>query len=424
VLIKSENLSVEFRCPECGYLGKSCRGLGKHFAWKHPEIEKAALWARVYGLQQTKCKCGCGQDTPWSSKPGYVGYNDFIMGHNLNTDDPWNKGLSKDTDERILKSAVSTSKSVKKKWEEGDYDDRRSNASSMNKNQGWFPEGSKPWNKGLGHPSVYGPEFSKELRRTVRELFRNRCVRCDAGDSLVVHHIDTDKTNNDIENLMLLCRRCHMKIHSDISKSKGLDYHVGLDVSSRVAGLKLRDFRVELIDYANAKNKIIKNHYTHTCPKPKFSFGLVHNGFSYGIVIFSMPSRQNIAASLGYENGDVLELSRMFIHEGMPKNSGSYLIAKTIKYLKGFSKYKAVVTYADSTEGHTGTLYKASNFLEAGVSRANYHYEDAFGNRFHKRAVWSRAKKCDRTEREQAEVERLVKVVEKEKYRFIYRLAA
>lgn len=41
------------------------------------------------------------------------------------------------------------------------------------------------------------------------------CVSCGAEpDEVVVHHIDGDRENNDMDNLTVLCRRCHRKVHA------------------------------------------------------------------------------------------------------------------------------------------------------------------------------------------------------------------
>lgn len=46
-----------------------------------------------------------------------------------------------------------------------------------------------------------------------REPYRPR-----ASSVLVIHHIDTDRSNNDLSNLMLLCRQCHKRLHNKIYK--------------------------------------------------------------------------------------------------------------------------------------------------------------------------------------------------------------
>jgi len=41
------------------------------------------------------------------------------------------------------------------------------------------------------------------------------CVICGTGENIQVHHIDGDRSNNDLENLAPLCPSCHGKIHSE-----------------------------------------------------------------------------------------------------------------------------------------------------------------------------------------------------------------
>lgn len=43
-----------------------------------------------------------------------------------------------------------------------------------------------------------------------------KCFFCLSQQKIETHHIDTDRTNNNIENLVYLCRSCHHKIHHTI----------------------------------------------------------------------------------------------------------------------------------------------------------------------------------------------------------------
>jgi hypothetical protein len=45
------------------------------------------------------------------------------------------------------------------------------------------------------------------------------CEVCNSVDKLITHHKDGDYKNNQVENLMVVCRSCHNKIH----KSKRLN---------------------------------------------------------------------------------------------------------------------------------------------------------------------------------------------------------
>jgi hypothetical protein len=41
----------------------------------------------------------------------------------------------------------------------------------------------------------------------------NRCVKCKATTRLAIHHIDWNEDNNELNNLVVLCVRCHSKVH-------------------------------------------------------------------------------------------------------------------------------------------------------------------------------------------------------------------
>ena len=60
----------------------------------------------------------------------------------------------------------------------------------------------------------YGKGFTGGLRRKVREKFDYKCILCEKseetlGEPLHAHHVDYNKTNNTLNNLVPLCRSCH-----------------------------------------------------------------------------------------------------------------------------------------------------------------------------------------------------------------------
>ncbi len=79
--------------------------------------------------------------------------------------------------------------------------------------------------RGKGNPHyVHGnspEEYSAEYRRVqplVRVRDGNKCRKCGAtceecGKALTVHHVNCDKTDDRIENLVSLCQWCHSSMH-------------------------------------------------------------------------------------------------------------------------------------------------------------------------------------------------------------------
>lgn len=76
-------------------------------------------------------------------------------------------------------------------------------------------ENSPSWKGGLSF-EPYGLEFTESLREAVRIRDGRTCQLCltpENGRKHDCHHIDYDKLNNVMWNLITLCQRCHRKTH-------------------------------------------------------------------------------------------------------------------------------------------------------------------------------------------------------------------
>ena len=76
-------------------------------------------------------------------------------------------------------------------------------------------KGEKHYNwKGGISSEPYSLDFDKELKKKVRRRDKHTCQLCfrhgsERGVRLVVHHIDYDKKHSSMDNLIVLCSRCH-----------------------------------------------------------------------------------------------------------------------------------------------------------------------------------------------------------------------
>lgn len=51
------------------------------------------------------------------------------------------------------------------------------------------------------------------------------CYFCNKKEGLIIHHIDFNPKNNDVDNRLTLCKNCHAKLHivfKSITKSKSI----------------------------------------------------------------------------------------------------------------------------------------------------------------------------------------------------------
>lgn len=97
-------------------------------------------------------------------------------------------------------------KTLKKMWAE------RHDEIVAKRNQG----GKNHWNWQDGKSlEKYGKDWTKELKQKVRKRDEFKCQKCKRKKDLVVHHKDFNKKNNKINNLRVLCRSCHIKLHAN-----------------------------------------------------------------------------------------------------------------------------------------------------------------------------------------------------------------
>lgn len=139
---------------------------------------------------------------------------------------------------------------------------------------------------------------------------------------------------------------------------------------------------------------------------------------------FTPPIRKESATSMNLTQSQVLELDRFCIHpQYQQKNFASWMIARCTKL--AFAEYESmevITSYADSTFGHFGTIYKASNWVELHTVRADYHYVNQEGFVIHKKTLYDHASRNGHTETDYANTNGYVKVFGKEKTKFaVYR---
>lgn len=99
-------------------------------------------------------------------------------------------------------------------------------------------------------------------------------------------------------------------------------------------------------------------HYSKSArsQQQKHVFKLVDNvDRLIGVAIYGNPMSRHYGK-------EVLELRRLCLIDDTPKNTESFFIARTLKWLEKNTKYSSVVSFADPNHGHQGVIYKASNF--------------------------------------------------------------
>lgn len=149
------------------------------------------------------------------------------------------------------------------------------------------------------------------------------------------------------------------------------------------------DWRVEQIKSSDGKMFIREHHYSRGCHNGPMCWGLLDGESNLlGVIAFATPSSEAVRSSLfGPEHKSwVTELHRLVILDGTPPNAESWLIARALRGLKEYRpQIRAVISFADSTEGHVGTIYQATNALFCGTTGSATFYRDSTGRLRHPR---------------------------------------
>lgn len=143
---------------------------------------------------------------------------------------------------------------------------------------------------------------------------------------------------------------------------------------------------VKPIESKAAYPLLLDVHYAHRIPSISFAFGVFHaDGEMFGVVTYGRPATAPTRKGLlGPELADrVWELNRLCLAENI-HNAASYLVSRSLKLMPSPT---AILSFADPTQGHTGTIYQAANFLYCGLSAKRTDWQIKGYEHLHNQAV-------------------------------------
>lgn len=191
-----------------------------------------------------------------------------------------------------------------------------------------------------------------------------------------------------------------------------------------VINYNLSDLSIKVISHGETKDFYNKFHYLKKYRSGLFNIAALLDDQIVALTSFGSPTRKESQDRLKLNDGELIELTRMCVHPKFrKKNLLSYLLSRAIKILKNNTQAKAILTFADTTLGHSGSVYKASNFEFDGEVKPTYWYLSQDGYYRHKKTVWDQAKRLGMAELDYAKYCKLSKIKGEKLLRFIYWLA-
>jgi hypothetical protein len=135
--------------------------------------------------------------------------------------------------------------------------------------------------------------------------------------------------------------------------------------------LRKGEWEIHTVSLAIATTLVERHHYAGGCANTAtYRHGLFKKGTFFdaqcaGVALWIPPTKSAALATYPENWQGVLCLSRLVIIPDAPKNAASFLLAASMRLIDR-ERWPCLVTYADEWRGHTGAIYRATNWTYQG----------------------------------------------------------
>ena len=152
-------------------------------------------------------------------------------------------------------------------------------------------------------------------------------------------------------------------------------------------------YTVHPCERSEIRDFIEKWHYSHNINGllSSYCFKLMDGDTMVGAMIYGGLGMANCWKKYANSPDEIIELRRLCCIDDTPKNTESYFIGRTLKWLIKNTNIKKVISYADNTYGHRGTIYQATNFEHLGKT-AKGRVIMFEGKRYHDKTIRTKYK--------------------------------
>ena len=117
--------------------------------------------------------------------------------------------------------------------------------------------------------------------------------------------------------------------------------------------------RSEIVDFVETHHYSKNMNGLHI----SYCFKLMDGDTMIGAMVYGSLGMLGVAEKYNPKNpSKILELKRLVCIDDTPKNTESYFIGWTLRWLQRNTDLEMIISYADKTFGHEGVVYKATNF--------------------------------------------------------------
>jgi len=169
------------------------------------------------------------------------------------------------------------------------------------------------------------------------------------------------------------------------------------DIFGFTIGYECKEKGIKIVECekSEADAIIVPHHYSHKVTQNSFrSFLVLWNGKIHGAMQLGYGIRPQIKGD--YKPEEVREFDRMWLSDDMPKFSETITLSLLHRYLREmYPQIKVLISYADTSAGNKGTIYKAANYVLIDRLKADFYLIPIGGGNFerlHPVTAWHRHK--------------------------------
>lgn len=170
-----------------------------------------------------------------------------------------------------------------------------------------------------------------------------------------------------------------------------------LDLMGNCIGYEIPQKGIKIVECEKSQaDKIItEHHYSHKAVKNSFvSLLVIYHGKIEGALQCGYGIRPKIKG--GFNPEQVREFDRMWLSDDMPKYSETITLSLFHRYMRtAHPEVKVLISYADTSVGNKGTIYKAANYELIDRLKADFYLVPSGGGnyeRVHPVTMWHRHK--------------------------------
>lgn len=159
--------------------------------------------------------------------------------------------------------------------------------------------------------------------------------------------------------------------------------------------LRKTDFIVKDVPFREGKRLVVENHYSKGGSNTfVYMHGLyrVRDDMLMGVAWWLPPTKVACQSVNKHQWTKVLSLTRLACVPDAPRNAASFLLGASIRRIAKDGRFVSLVTYADESQGHTGQIYRATNWYYVGRTGPYPRWEDSSGRQVAPKATTNRTK--------------------------------